>query len=286
MLYAALAWVVWRARTRELGAIGRLEAQNRELTLIQHFTRSVLHPLDLPPLAANMLESAVTGLGLAGAALYATGPRDGPARIAGWPPSADDHGGSVREVAVEAGERERAVIRGDTVAMPLPTQRARRYLVVARFRHAIADADLAAVRTLEIMLSEAAIALENAELFGEVQAGHAQLIRKAEELERANRALQETQARLVERERLAAAGEIVVGLHHAILNPLTGVLGAFQVLKHEPGLRPAIAQVVTEAEGEIRKIEQVVRRLASLRRVERTPYVGGTAMLDVERSSE
>jgi signal transduction histidine kinase len=108
--------------------------------------------------------------------------------------------------------------------------------------------------------------------------------RSARELQRANEALRDAQVRLVEKERLAAAGQVVVGLHHEILNPLTGVVGALQVLKQDGIARPEKALALAEAEAEIRKIERLIRRLPTLRRAAGTPYVGGTTMLDLERS--
>jgi PAS domain S-box-containing protein len=110
------------------------------------------------------------------------------------------------------------------------------------------------------------------------------LKRSAQELQRANEALRDAQARLVEKERLAAAGQVVVGLHHEILNPLTGILGALQVLKQDGIAQPERALASAEAEAEIRKIEQVIRRLPTLRRTAGTAYVGGMTMLDLERS--
>lgn len=107
---------------------------------------------------------------------------------------------------------------------------------------------------------------------------------KTEELERANQALREAQAQLVLKERLAAAGQVVVGLHHAILNPLTGVRGALQVLKQERLSQPDRAEAIAQAEAGILKIEQLVRRLPALRRVVGIPYVGDTTMVDLERS--
>jgi signal transduction histidine kinase len=113
---------------------------------------------------------------------------------------------------------------------------------------------------------------------------HAALLAKTEELERANAALREAQARLVEKERLAAVGEVVVGLHHGVLNPLTGILGALQVLKQEE-ITPEKAEALAQAEAEIRQIEQLIRRLPTLRRAAGTVYVGDTTMLDLQRSN-
>lgn len=117
-----------------------------------------------------------------------------------------------------------------------------------------------------------------------LEASHAAVLVKTEELERANQALREAQAQLVEQERLAAAGQVVVGLHHAILNPLTGVRGALQILKQERIAQPGRAEALAQAEAGILTIEQLVRRLPALRRVVGVPYVGDTTMVDWERS--
>lgn len=96
-----------------------------------------------------------------------------------------------------------------------------------------------------------------------------------------NEALRRAQAQLVEKERLAAVGEVVVTLHHAIMNPLAGILGVLALLKTDDLSPVARAEACTEAEGEIRRIEEVVRRLLALRRAASTPYVGSTTMLDL-----
>lgn len=110
-----------------------------------------------------------------------------------------------------------------------------------------------------------------------------ELVEMEERLKTANQALLEAQARLVEKERLAAVGAVVVGLHHAILNPLTGILGALQILR-DPALDAgAKARALAEAEAEVRKVEQIIRRLPDIERADVTAYVGGTTMLDLER---
>jgi len=109
------------------------------------------------------------------------------------------------------------------------------------------------------------------------------MVEMEERLKQTNRALLDAQAQLVEQERLAAVGQLVVGLHHAILNPLTGILGTLQVLKAETAGKPEQAAAIAEAEGEIRKIERLVRRLPDLQRTDGTPYVGRLTMLDLQR---
>ncbi|MBI2528724.1 MAG: PAS domain-containing protein [Candidatus Rokubacteria bacterium] len=118
----------------------------------------------------------------------------------------------------------------------------------------------------------------------EVSRDITEMVEMEARLKDSNQALLDAQAQLVEKERLAAIGQVVVGLHHAILNPLTGILGAIQVLKQEDLGLPERARTVAAAEEEIRKIEALVRRLPDLRRVAESPYIGSTTMVDLERS--
>lgn len=157
----------------------------------------------------------------------------------------------------------------DLVAAPLRDASGRVYQVLEMAR------DITGLVEMEQRLKQSAARLE---------ASHAELSAKAQELEDANRALQDAQAQLVATERLAAVGEVVVGLHHAILNPLAGTLGALQVLKQEPRLPERTRAALDEAEREVRRIEALVRRLPSVCRTDGTPYVGRTTMLDVERA--
>jgi PAS domain-containing protein len=166
-------------------------------------------------------------------------------------------GGEVRHVDLVT-----APLRDDTGAV-------HQVLEVAR--------DITELVEMEERLKQSATRLEES---------HREVLAKAEELERANHALRQAQARLVKKERLAAAGEMVVGLHHAILNPLTGILGALHVIKQEQAVRPETQAAISAAEDETRKIEQLVRRLGSLRQAAGTTYVGATTMLDLERACD
>jgi PAS domain S-box-containing protein len=417
ILYIALAFVVWTASRNEQWAIRQLEAQNRELTLLHQFTRSVLQPLDLDRLAASVVESAGTGLGLARAALYRVAASTEPILLAGWPVSGPEPA-PLDAVAREAAENERLVSRDGTVALPVVTGEGGKYVFVAEFTRLVTGRDLPTLRVLEIMLHETAIALTRVDLFTAIRDAHERLaailagiadrmvivdrdmrvvwlnaiaaenlgpgiealgrpcfevlgaegeacqacpavrtflsgrvehgvrmqrlptgevrhldlvtaplrdgsgqihqvlevarditelvemeerltqsaarlersrrdlLAKQEELERANRSLRDAQAKLVESERLAAVGQVVVSLHHAVLNPLAGILGALQVLKQEPLPAGTRVEALTQAETKIRQIEELIRRLVTLRRAAGVPYVGDTTMLDLEPREE
>ena len=128
-LYAALAFVVGKASVNEARATRRLEAQNRELTLIHHFTRSIWQPLDLGRLAASVVESAGEGLDLARVALYRVSAGHDTALLAGWP--GPEPGIPADDLIVEALETRRPVSRGARVAFPVVTGKQGLYVFLA-----------------------------------------------------------------------------------------------------------------------------------------------------------
>lgn len=157
----------------------------------------------------------------------------------------------------------------DVIAAPLPDDDGyvRRVLEVAR--------DITSMVEMEERLTESSARLE---------AANSALVLKAIELEAKNEELVALQAELAGRERRAAVVDVTVGLHHAILNPLAGILGALDVLErgeHDAAVR---AVVFSELRVALRKIEHSVRRLSTLRDAGGTPYVGATTMIDLDRS--
>ena len=391
LLYGALGLLAWNTSAGERRAISRLEEQNRELSLLQGFARSVLRPLERGQVAASMVESASAGLGLSSAALYRVEGDKRLALLAKYPPGSSGEA-PASDLVADALAARVPVLRAGTVAVALFTPKGSAHMFVGQWPSAAPELGMVALQALEIMFQEASIALGHAELFTEIREAHERLaaimagitdqmvildremrvvwtnpatavegggsavglacfelmggthetcaecpaartfqsgavargvlarncpdgttkyldlitaplhdasgrvhqvlevarditemVEMEERLKQANQALLDAQAQLVEQERLAAVGQLVVGLHHAILNPLTGILGALQVLKTETAGKPEQATAIAEAEGEIRKIERLVRRLPDLQHTDGTPYVGGLTMLDLER---
>lgn len=92
--------------------------------------------------------------------------------------------------------------------------------------------------------------------------------------------LRSTQAQLVEKERLAAMGEIVVTVNHEINNPLTAIIGLAEILE----LSFASANTEKVKEGlhailqESRRIQRITERLSNLTSSDSEIYVGDTRM--------
>ena len=92
--------------------------------------------------------------------------------------------------------------------------------------------------------------------------------------------LKQTQDLLVEKERLAAMGELVVTVNHEINNPLTSIIGLAELLTLSAAtlspekLQDAIKAILKEG----RRIQEVTARLQRLNSSESTHYVGATKM--------
>jgi C4-dicarboxylate-specific signal transduction histidine kinase len=115
----------------------------------------------------------------------------------------------------------------------------------------------------------------------ELERSHAELVVRKAELEQANAALREAQAQLVEMERLAVVRDMVVSLHHEILNPLTGVLGAIELLRDNGAAQTDKTRILDCAEQAAHRIGRLIKGLPDLESLERTAYVGGTTMIDL-----
>ncbi len=92
---------------------------------------------------------------------------------------------------------------------------------------------------LDLFIHQAAVAIENAYLFRELESARNQIKSYAEELERKveerTQQLVDAQKKLIRAERLAAIGEVAAMVGHDLRNPLTGMTGATYYLKRKLG---------------------------------------------------
>ena len=114
------------------------------------------------------------------------------------------------------------------------------------------------VNLLTAFAGHAAVALENAELYGRLEHLNSQLAEKIQELER-------TQGELVLSERLAAIGEMSARIAHEIRNPLATVGGfARSVLKKpEPGRVETACNIIVE---EVERLEGLLNNTLNFAR--------------------
>ena len=123
------------------------------------------------------------------------------------------------------------------------------------------------LRLLVGVADQAAVAIENARLY--------------RELEERNRELVETQDRLVKTERLAALGQMGLAIRHEINNPLAAILARIDLMMDEhPTMPQDLHHDLQVIEEMAERIRDIVSRLDHLDD-RTTPYLGDTQMIDL-----
>jgi two-component system, NtrC family, sensor histidine kinase HydH len=124
-----------------------------------------------------------------------------------------------------------------------------------------AEIDEGALRTLTIFGNLAAIALENAKLYRDLE-------EKVSSLEEVNRELQEAQTKILQLDRLASMGVIAAGVAHEIKNPLNSLIINLHLLKEElPGKHEETHKLMEVVEKESHRLNRTVSEFLSYSKV-------------------
>ena len=149
-----------------------------------------------------------------------------------------------RRFAVPAYLREHGVRAG--IVVPLGVRQEPIGIVGAYYRtpHRFTDEES---RVLGALAQETALALEKARLYAELQEN---LIR-----------LQETQAQLMQADKLKALGTLLSGMAHELNNPLSTIQLSVQLMKRQTGLSDVVRRRLDTMEEECDRASRIIRDL-------------------------
>jgi signal transduction histidine kinase len=119
---------------------------------------------------------------------------------------------------------------------------------------------------LGLFTSHAAIAMENARLYREVQEHAEALERRVEER---TRALKETQVELVQSAKLAAVGTLAAGVAHELNQPLTVIRGYAQGLLAEDSLDAEVKTDLDRIQAQTIRMAKIINHLRDFSRQSR-----------------
>lgn len=95
--------------------------------------------------------------------------------------------------------------------------------------------------------------------------------------------LQDAQRKLEVSERQRVVVQLAGAAAHELNQPLTSIIGAVELLQRRlPPDVPHLGTILREAE----RMAEIVRKLGQIARYETKPYLGGTAILDLDAASE
>ena len=108
-------------------------------------------------------------------------------------------------------------------------------------------------------------------------------VRRNRELRKALAAAEED---LVRAERLAAIGEMTVTLHHEINNPLMAAFADVELLLADLDTDSGQRQGLENVRQALRRIRDIVQRIAGLREIRSKDYLRGVRMLDLDKPEQ
>lgn len=115
-----------------------------------------------------------------------------------------------------------------------------------------------AVQHLQMLASQAAVAMEKAWLYDEQK-------QRAQELERANVRLAETHEQILQIEKMSVIGELTSSIAHELRNPLT-IIGGFANLMLKGSLTDDIRQYLEIIASETKRTEEVLDHVLDFRK--------------------
>jgi len=103
---------------------------------------------------------------------------------------------------------------------------------------------------------------------------------------RIERRLLQAQEKLIETEKQALIAELAGTTAHELNQPLTSVMGYAELLAKRIGEEDSNQKAVATILKEAQRMADIVRKIGKITRYETKTYVGGTQILDLDKSSE
>ncbi len=128
----------------------------------------------------------------------------------------------------------------------------------------------------QIVAHQLAMAMERIRLQDRVHAQN-------EQLRKTLKQLQDAQKQLVEKERLAAVGEVVVTVNHEINNPLTSIMGATELAQTmlELDQTEKVERYLNMIIEGANRIKSITEKISALKNTRSVPYVDNYTMLEI-----
>lgn len=98
--------------------------------------------------------------------------------------------------------------------------------------------------------------------------------------------LRATAGRLAESERRAALAALAGAAAHELNQPLTAIMGTIELAEVRGQVPEELKSIHASLYAEAERMAEIVKRIGGITRFTTTPYVGGSEILDLRRSSE
>lgn len=146
------------------------------------------------------------------------------------------------------------------VTVPLITKNRAIGIIVADNKYSSVPLREDQISLLKLLANQAALALENAEAYRELQEKFQQLGEALDELK-------ETQDKLLRSERLATIGKMAAHVAHEIRNPLTAIGGFAKTILKNPDKSKNVTQGAKIIENEVLRLEKILRNVLNFTRI-------------------